>query len=228
MVSTADEATPRQRAHVRPETGEDGGYANLPDGALMRLVKQRDGAALEALYARYGRPCHSLARRILLTELAAQDVVQEIFLALWRDPARYDETKASFGSWLMAATHHKSVDAVRREESLRRRTGPALTADEQGPRATVSDDPADEAWERLRRDRVREVIGTLPEAQREALLLAYYGGFTQREIAALTKTPLGTVKTRMLTGMRRMRDALQTSVIDLPGLTPADRAGGAA
>ncbi len=226
-MSSADDTSARQRAHVTPETGDDAGYAGLPDGALMRLVKQRDGAALEALYARYARPCHSLARRILLTELAAQDVVQEIFLALWRDPARYDETKAGFGSWLMAATHHKSVDAVRREESLRRRTGPALTADEQGPRSTISSDPADEAWERLRRDRVREVIGTLPEAQREALLLAYYGGFTQREIAALTKTPLGTVKTRMLTGMRRMRDALQTSVIDMPGLTPADQPGGA-
>jgi RNA polymerase sigma-70 factor (ECF subfamily) len=103
--------------------------------------------------------------------------------------------------------HHKAVDAVRREESQRRRQARAeeevvLTA----PMATA--DVEDDAWTRVVADRVRSALGNLPDAQREALTLAYYGGYTQREVAALTRAPLGTVKTRMLAGMRRLKTEL--------------------
>ncbi len=184
----------------RPEA-----YDSQDDRSLVALVLSADAAALEALYARYGRACYSLARRILTDEQLAQDVVQEVFLAVWRDASRFDASRGGFSTWLLSMTHHKAVDSVRREENLRkRRTSADLleTREAEGPKV-------DEAvWSLVRRERVREVLKTLPAPQREALTLAYFGGYTQREIAGLTSTPLGTVKTRMLAGMKRMKESL--------------------
>jgi RNA polymerase sigma factor (sigma-70 family) len=182
------------------------GYDALEDVALVALVTDGDGAALEALYGRYGRPAYALARRILTDAQLAQDVVQEVFLTIWRDARRYDPRRGGFGSYLLTLTHHKAVDAVRREENLRKRRAPADALDlAESPGADVDD----EVWGMLRRDRVRTALAELPDPQREALGLAYFGGYTQREIAMLTDTPLGTVKTRMLAGMKRMRTVLQ-------------------
>jgi RNA polymerase sigma-70 factor (ECF subfamily) len=182
------------------------GYDALQDVALVALVTEGDGSALESLYGRYGRPAYALARRILADEQLAQDVVQEVFLTVWRDATRFDPRRGGFAGWLLTMTHHKAVDAVRREENLRKRRAPADALD-----LTVSGEPEvdDEVWGMVRRDRVRTALADLPDAQREALGLAYFGGYTQREIAKLTDTPLGTVKTRMLAGMKRMRGALQ-------------------
>jgi RNA polymerase sigma-70 factor (ECF subfamily) len=168
-------------------------------------VTEGDGGALEALYGRYGRACYGLARRILTDEQLAQDVVQEVFLAVWRDANRFDPSRGGFSSWLLSMTHHKAVDAVRREENHRkRRTSSELLDD----RAFDGPEVDDQAWSTLRRERVRAAMHTLPDAQKQALVLAYFGGYTQREIAGITNTPLGTVKTRMLTGMRRLKDGL--------------------
>ena len=181
------------------------GYEGLDDRSLVAQVTDGDAGALEALYGRYGRACFGLARRILADEQFAQDVVQEVFLTVWRDASRFDASRGGFSTWLLSMTHHKAVDSVRREENLRKRrtTAEALeTRESDGPRVE------DAVWSLLRRERVREVLATLPEPQREALVLAYFGGYTQREIAGLTATPLGTVKTRMLAGMRRMKESL--------------------
>ena len=183
--------------------------ADASDGMLVRRVAEGDDAALEALYDRYGRPAFALARRITGETVFAEDVVQEVFLALWRDPEKYDPTRGGFPSWLLATTHHKAVDAVRREETVRRRRA-SLAEEAASYTSAASDLPPveDAAWSGLRGERVRQALGALPEAQREALVLAYYAGYTQREIAERTNTPLGTVKTRMLAGMRRLRDLL--------------------
>ncbi len=189
----------------RPSVDVGTPYDGLDDRALVARVTEGDGGALEALYRRYGRPCYGLARRILADEQFAQDVVQEVFLTVWRDASRFDASRGGFSTWLLSMTHHKAVDAVRREENLRkRRTSSEVLEDR------VSDAPVveDEVWSLMRRDRVREALKTLPAVQAEALTLAYFGGYTQREIAGLTDTPLGTVKTRMLAGMRRLRDTL--------------------
>jgi len=185
------------------------GYDALEDSALVALVTEADGAALEALYDRYGRPCFGLARRILADGQLAQDVVQEVFLTVWRDASRFDASRGGFSSWLLSMTHHKAVDAVRREENLRKRRASADLLEFQ-----PSDDrsPDDEVWSMLRRDRVRSALDELPDQQRVALVLSYFGGYTQREIAQLTHTPLGTVKTRMLAGMRRLRDSLEANL----------------
>jgi len=195
-------------------------HAALDDAGLVRLVCSGDGRALEALFGRYGRPCLALARRLLGNDVLAQDVVQEVFLALWRDPQRYDAERGGFASWLLAMTHHKAVDSVRREETLRkRRTGGDVPESTESPLPQV-----DEAvWSLLRRERVREALQQLPPVQREALVLSYFGGYTQREIAGLTSTPLGTVKTRMLAGMRRLRSALDGLAVE-----PLASAGGGA
>jgi RNA polymerase sigma-70 factor (ECF subfamily) len=184
------------------------------DALLVARVGAGDQAALAALYDRYSRPCYSLARRILGDDTLAEDVVQEVFLAVWRDPSRFDATRGAFATWLLSTTHHKAVDAVRREENHRKRRASTDVLE-----TRVSDAPSvdDEAWTGVRRTRVRAALATLPEAQREALGLAYLGGYTQREIAGLTGIPLGTVKTRMLAGMRRLRDELAD--IDNAGVT---------
>jgi RNA polymerase sigma factor (sigma-70 family) len=181
-------------------------YRGLRDSQLVELVAQKDAGALEALYDRYGRPAYSLARRILTEETLAQDVVQEVFLSLWRDARRFDAGRGTVATYLLSMTHHRAVDVVRREENLRRwRTSDEGLELEPDPKARVEDEV--EASER--RAEVRAALGELPAAQREALLLAYFGGYTQREVAALVGVPLGTVKTRMAAGMRKMRQALQ-------------------
>ena len=194
-------------------------YDGLDDRALVARVTEGDGGALEALYRRYGRPCYGLARRILADEQFAQDVVQEVFLTVWKDASRFDASRGGFSTWLLSMTHHKAVDAVRREENLRkRRTSSELLEDR------VSDAPVveDAVWSLLRRDRVRAALKTLPAVQAEALTLAYFGGYTQREIAGLTETPLGTVKTRMLAGMRRLRETLDGISDATTSIDPSD------
>jgi RNA polymerase sigma factor (sigma-70 family) len=126
---------------------------------------------------------------------------------VWRDPAAFDRARGSVASWLLAVVHHKAVDSVRREESQRRRQ--AQAEDEMALDApTATRDVEDDAWSRVVGEQVRTAMGLLSAPQREALTLAYYGGYTQREVAALTGTPLGTVKTRMLAGMRRLKQEL--------------------
>jgi RNA polymerase sigma factor (sigma-70 family) len=181
-------------------------YRGLRDDQLVELVAQKDAGALEALYERYGRAAYSLARRILTDGTLAQDVVQEVFLSLWRDARRFDAGRGTVATYLLSMTHHRAVDVVRREENLRRwRTSEEGLELEPDPRARVEEEV--EASER--RTEVRAALAELPAAQREALLLAYFGGYTQREVAALVGVPLGTVKTRMAAGMRKMREALQ-------------------
>ena len=181
-------------------------YRGLADGQLVQLVAQKDAGALESLYERYGKAAYSLARRILTEGTLAQDVVQEVFLSLWRNAERFDAGRGTVATYLLSMTHHRAVDVVRREENLRRwRTTDEGLEHEPDPKARVEDEI--ELGER--RAEVRAALAELPPAQREALLLAYLGGYTQREVAALVGVPLGTVKTRMAAGMRKLREALQ-------------------
>jgi RNA polymerase sigma factor (sigma-70 family) len=177
------------------------------DAEIMRRIRAGDRDAVEELYDRFRRPAFALARRILADDTLAEDVLQEVFLSVWRDPGAFDRGRGSVSSWLLAVVHHKAVDAVRREESQRRRQAMAedeLTLD--APTATR--DVEDDAWSRVIAEKVRGALAVLSPPQREALTLAYYGGYTQREVAALTGAPLGTVKTRMLSGMRRLKQEL--------------------
>jgi RNA polymerase sigma-70 factor (ECF subfamily) len=181
-------------------------YRGLQDGQLVQLVAEKDADALKVLYERYGKVAYSLARRILTDEVLAQDVVQEVFLSLWRNAQRFDAGRGTLATYLLSMTHHRAVDVVRREENLRRRrTSDEVLEFQPDPNPGVEA----EAEAAERRSEVRAALAQLPSAQREALALAYFGGYTQREVATLVGVPLGTVKTRMAAGMRKLKQALR-------------------
>lgn len=189
------------------------GLSPADDADLLLRLASGESDALAQIYDRYHRQVFSLALRILGDHVLAEDTTQEVFLALWRDPSKFDPAKGGFASWLLSLAHHRSVDVVRREESQRRRRD--RLAELETP-AQLGEDPADKALERVVGADVRSALSELPAVQREALTLAYFGGYTQREVAALTGAPLGTVKTRMLAGMRGLRQILGTALSELP------------
>lgn len=158
----------------------------------------------------------ALARRLLGDHGLAEDVVQEVFLACWRNPAAYDPGRGTFGSWLLAMVHHKAVDAVRREESQRRRL--AAVGEWVAAHAASSPDVADDVADRMAGLQVRRALEKLPAGQREAIVLTYWGGYTQLQIAERTGVPLGTVKTRILAAKRGLQKVLSNAALPvLPG-----------
>ena len=187
------------RARTRAAMPRD--LAHLSDEALVALVARSDEVAFGELYDRFGRVAFGLARRILRDDALAEDAVQEGFLAAWRSAARFVPERAKASTWLLTLVHRRAVDLVRREE--RRRTELLDTRDE------AAGGPADEAvWLRFERERVQGALARLPDQQREALELAYYGGFTQSELADRLGQPVGTIKSRMFTGLGRLRELL--------------------
>jgi RNA polymerase sigma factor (sigma-70 family) len=175
--------------------------AHLSDEALVALVARSDDGALEELYARFGHVAYGLALRVLRDPALAEDAVQEAFLTVWRTASRFVPERAKASTWLLTLVHRRAVDVVRREQP--RRAAPLDAATQ--PSAEVTED---EAWLRLQRTRVQEALRRLPDQQREALELAYYGGFTQSELADRLGEPLGTIKSRMFAGLARMHELL--------------------
>ncbi|HYY03115.1 MAG TPA: sigma-70 family RNA polymerase sigma factor [Gaiellaceae bacterium] len=177
-------------------------FAHLSDEALVALLARSDEQALAELYDRFGRVAYGLALRILRDQSLAEDAVQEAFLTAWRTADRFMPERAKASTWLLTLVHRRAVDLVRREE--RRRAEPIETAGE-----PAEETPIDEAvWLRYERGRVQEALRRLPDQQREALELAYYGGFTQSELAERLGQPVGTIKSRMFSGLARLRDLL--------------------
>lgn len=195
----------RKARHLVSDTADAGAREDQDDAALMALVGKRDADALAALYRRHGGVCYRLARRITCDDALAEDAVQEAFTGLWRDPGAYLAALGSVRSWLVAMTHHKAVDLVRREDARRRRQSAHAALRALDP---PGDDPAEEVWAGIQAEMVRAALAELPAGQRHALALAYFGGYTQREIAQLTGVPLGTVKTRMFAAMKLLRGRL--------------------
>jgi len=177
------------------------------DLELHGRVSAGDRAAFEELYRRYAPAAYGLALRVTAQETLAQEVVQDAFLALWRAPEAYDPSRGLFRSFFLSLVHHRAVDTVRREERLRKRTERAANL---GPVAgeDVAEDVVESSYLAVRRKEVREALETLPPDQRKVLELAYFGGSTQARIAQELQIPLGTVKTRTLAAMRKLRQAL--------------------
>jgi RNA polymerase sigma factor (sigma-70 family) len=177
------------------------------DDELIRRVWSGDDHAFRELFAKYAPVANAVAHRLVRQTHLAEEIVQEAFLSIWRSPERYDRSKGSVRSWLMGAVHHRAVDVVRREESQRRRAGQAATALE-----VMVEDPVDELVAEVDRPReralVRGALDGLPEEQRDVIDKMYFEGLTQTQIAEQTGLPLGTVKSRALLGMRRLRSIL--------------------
>jgi RNA polymerase sigma factor (sigma-70 family) len=174
--------------------------AHLSDEALLALIARTDDGALAELYRRFGQIAYGLAFRILRDDALAQDAVQEAFLSVWRAADRFAAERAKPRTWLLTLVHRRAVDLVRREE--RRRADPLPEGDLSGA------ETPDEAELATRRETIREALRQLPPEQREAIELAYYGGYTQSELAERLGQPLGTIKSRMFTGLARLRDEL--------------------
>jgi RNA polymerase sigma factor (sigma-70 family) len=175
--------------------------AHLSDEALVALAARGDDGALAELYDRFGHVAYGLALRIVRDPTLAEDAVQDAFLAVWRSAGRFVPERAKASTWILTLVHRRAVDIVRREEP--RRTEPLETAPQTSAGLTE-----DEAWLRLQRTRVQEALRRLPDQQREALELAYYGGFTQSQLADRLGEPLGTIKSRMFAGLARLRELL--------------------
>jgi RNA polymerase sigma-70 factor (ECF subfamily) len=184
--------------------------AHLSDEAVVALAARSDDVAFAELYDRYGRVAYGLALRILRDEALAEDAVQDAFLAIWRGAARFLPERGKASTWILTLVHRRAVDVVRREE--RRRTEALETAESPDPAGSSEDI----AWLRLERDRVRSALEQLPDAQREAIELAYYGGFTQSELADRLGQPLGTIKSRMFAGLSTLHELLSEPPV--PGL----------
>ena len=175
--------------------------------ALLARVRDGDASALSDLYGRFGGPLYSLAYQVVHDATAAEDVVQEVFMAVWRDAGRFDPAKGSPAGWLFALTRHKAIDLLRRETTARSRSVDVdLTLE------PASEDVEQEAWLGIRRDRTLESLGALSDLQREAVELAFFGGLTHVEVAERLGIPLGTAKTRIRSGLLRLRDLLGDSV----------------
>jgi RNA polymerase sigma-70 factor (ECF subfamily) len=176
--------------------------AHFSDEALVALVARGEDDALGELYDRLGGIAYSLALRVLRDRALAEDAVQEAFLAVWRSAARFVPERARAQSWILTLVHRRAVDLVRREAT--RRTEPLDDTDRPG--GDAADEPT---WLRYERERVQEALRALPDQQRELIELAYYGGFTQSQLADRVGVPLGTIKSRMFTGLSRLGELLR-------------------
>jgi RNA polymerase sigma-70 factor, ECF subfamily len=177
-------------------------YLLLADEDLISLVASGDSEAFATLYDRHSRPAYSLAYRIMSERQAAEDVVQDAFLKLWRSAASYRADRASVRTWLLSIVHNRGIDQIRSHAS-RRRTQEKIELS--APKSQPSEAFA-ESWRNSQREQVREALSTLPKEQLKILELAYFSGYTHVEIAELLGLPLGTVKGRMRLGLKKIRD----------------------
>jgi RNA polymerase sigma factor (sigma-70 family) len=181
--------------------------AEARDRDLVLRIGTGDQEAFRGLFGRYAPSAKALALRVVRQSNLAEEIVQEAFMALWTNPNGYDQQRGSVKSWLMGTVHHRAVDLVRREEAHRRRAERAIPA-----AMETEPDPAEQVVEQVgapeERAAVRAALGELPPDQRQVIELMYFGGRSQSQIAAELGLPLGTVKSRTLLGMRRLRGAL--------------------
>lgn len=177
------------------------------DLELHRRLSSGDGPAFEDLYRRYSAAAYGLAYRVTGQDALAQEVVHDAFLALWRAPEAYDPSRGPFRTFFLSLVHHRAVDTVRREERLRKRADRIANL-EPPAGEDVAEDVVENAYMVGRRQEIREALQTLPADQRKVVELAYFEGYTQTRIAEELGIPVGTVKTRTLAAMRKLRRAL--------------------
>jgi RNA polymerase sigma-70 factor (ECF subfamily) len=185
------------------------------DGALVVAIGRWREDALAEAYRRHAGAAFALARRLLVDRQMAEEVLQEVFLRLWNQPDRFDPERGSLRSYLLAQTHGRSVDMLRSETARRRRE-----ERDSRERAESVIDIEREVIDLSMSEQVKEVVAALPADERRAIELAYFGGHTYRQVAVMLDQPEGTVKSRIRSGLRRMRDGLVAA-----GLSPTSQSG---
>jgi RNA polymerase sigma-70 factor, ECF subfamily len=193
------------RWHSSPGAANRGRhYLLLADTDLISLVENDDPEALAALYDRHSRSAYSLAYRMMGERQAAEDLIQEVFLKVWRAAESYRSERGTVRTWILSIIRNRSIDQLRSTAS-RRRTQEKLEAS--APRSQPSEAFA-ETWRNSRRDHIFQAMKALPPEQSKILELVYFSGYTHVEIAGLLNIPLGTVKGRLRLGLEKMRGSL--------------------
>ena len=185
----------------------------LADEDLMSLVGEGDAGAFAGLYDRHGRAAYSLAYRMLGERQAAEDLVQEAFLDVWRAAESFRASRGSVRTWVLSIVHNRGIDQLRSAAS-RRRVRERVEAN--APRSQPSEAFA-EAWRNSQRDQVRQALNVLPQEQLQVLELAYFSAYTHTEISELLGLPLGTVKGRMRLGLKKVKDYFEGEGTTVPG-----------
>lgn len=186
----------------------------IEDERLAKRVAEGDALALEQLYDRYGQPVYSLALRIVRDPQTAEELTQEVFVRLWRYAGTFDPARGRFSGWLLGIAHNLALNEVRRWQSRPQKA--ELPDDDERPYDLVDEsaDAAEAAWLNIRREAIVGALKQLPEAQRRAIELAFFGGYTHLEIANMLGDPLGTIKSRIRIGMQRLKQLLLAQGIE--------------
>jgi RNA polymerase sigma-70 factor, ECF subfamily len=175
--------------------------ATAPDNELVSAIRAGDQTAMAALYDRYSSVVYSVALRVLADTGAAEDIQQDVFMQLWRNPGAFDASRGNLGGWLAVITRNRAIDALRKRRP---------ESDVEDVVLSVVPDMASEADRSRIAEKVRVLLGSMPSTQRSALEMAYFEGLTHTEIAAKTGEPLGTIKTRIRAGLTALRKAFQS------------------
>ncbi len=189
-----------------------GEYESLGDENLLTLIAHGDKDALECFYERYSTQVFSLTRYMLRDEAIAEEITQDVFLALWQKASTFNPQRGSPKGWLMSIAHHRVIDHVR--SSKRARASIDRVAHDFSNLQTLYHVHTEEdAYRNMDRQEVMKALQTIPEAQRTVILMSYYEGYSQSEIATLLDQPLGTVKTRIRLGMQKLRAIFTSSAV---------------
>ena len=191
---------------THPETGLD--YSPLDDGALLRLILDGQTNALSELYDRYSRLVYSVAVQITGEQGAAEEITLDVFTKVWEKADSYRSDRGSVRVWLMGMTRNRAIDDLRRDDA-RLNTQRKLWAEKTSSSISLERNPESVVDLDMRKELVRVAINQLTEEQRDVLALAYFQGYTQSEIAQLRGLPLGTVKTRIRSGIQKLRQLLK-------------------
>ena len=186
--------------------------ASLSDQVLVGQLRGHRSGALDELYGRYARSIYSLTYRILGDSSASEDVLQEVFLRLWRQPESYDPDRGTLGAWLLSVAHHRAIDFLRRQKTRSEEQLPEMWS-ESSLAADDSLDLAEVAGQQETAAAIKRALAQIPAPQRRAIEMAFFQGKTHMEISAELGEPLGTAKTRIRLGMRKLRGLLEADGI---------------
>ena len=205
----------RKARLVTAETRLTGPLADVDDGDLCAMAASGDGRALEELYDRYARIVMAFALRMLNERTLAEELTQEVFFRAWKQADAYSASRGSFATWILSITRNMAIDDIRKRQRRPQR------ADLDDPLATMANiedgerSVEEHSWIGAIRTEMQNALAELPTTQRQPIELAYFGGLTQREVAETLDVPLGTIKTRMRLGMRKLRECLEERKVEL-------------